>query len=153
MRLHHLMLFLHLLGVIVWVGGMAFAWACLRPAAGALAPPERLALWVAVLKRFFAMVWVSVALVASSGLTMLVATGFARAPLAWHAMLVSGSLMIAVFVSIWFGPWPALCAAQAGQDWAKGAAALGRIRQRVALNLLLASITLAVATLGLAFQS
>ena len=52
--------------------------------------------------------------------------------------------------------WSVACAvrgATSGQDSGQGAAALGRIRQRVALNLLLASITLAVATLGLAFQS
>lgn len=150
MKLHHLMLFVHLTGVIVWVGGMAFAWFCLRPAAGALSPADRLALWVAVLQRFFLLVWLSIVLILVSGLSMLIAVGFGQAPPAWHAMLLTGLLMIAVFVSIWFGPWPALRGALAAGDWARGAAALGSIRQRVALNLVLGAITVAVATLGLA---
>jgi uncharacterized membrane protein len=41
---------LHILGAVVWVGGMFAAYVCLRPAAGALEPPQRLALW----RRFFA---------------------------------------------------------------------------------------------------
>lgn len=51
MTLHHLMLFVHLAGVIVWVGGMSFAHFCLRPASLALPPPQRLALWHGVLAR------------------------------------------------------------------------------------------------------
>ena len=36
---------LHILGAVVWVGGMFAAYVCLRPAAGALEPPQRLKLW------------------------------------------------------------------------------------------------------------
>ena len=59
MTLHHLMLFVHLAGVIVWVGGMSFAHFCLRPASLALPPPQRLALWHGVLARFFPIVWLA----------------------------------------------------------------------------------------------
>ncbi|KON79337.1 CopD family protein [Azoarcus sp. PA01] len=149
MTFPHLMLFLHVVGVVVWVGGMAFAYLCLRPAATALPPAQRLPLWAAVFARFFPLVWVSVALVAASGLAMLVATGFARAPVAWHVMLVTGFVMIAVFVWIWAGPWRALQSAVAGENWAAGAVALNRIRQRVAFNLALGFVTIAIATLGL----
>ena len=152
MRFHHLMLFAHLVGVIVWVGGMAFAWLCLRPAVGALAPAERIALWVAVFERFFMIVWVSIGLIVASGLTMLLATGFANSPPAWHLMTLTGAVMIGVFVSIWIGPWPALRGALAARDWARGAAAMATIRQRVAVNLMLGGITVAIATLGLAAQ-
>ena len=41
-------LLLHLLGVVVWVGGMFFAYMALRPvAATVLGPPLRLGLWAA----------------------------------------------------------------------------------------------------------
>ena len=40
MTLHHLMLCVHLAGVIVWVGGMSFAHLCLRPASLALVDDE-----------------------------------------------------------------------------------------------------------------
>ena len=47
-----LLLFVHLIGIVFWVGGMAFAHFCLRPALPLLAPPERLRLMHAVLTRF-----------------------------------------------------------------------------------------------------
>lgn len=143
-------LFAHLLGVIVWVGGMALLYFCLRPAAMALAPAQRLPLWVAVFSRFFPMVWASIALILASGFGKLGAIGFANAPTAWHVMLLTGLAMVIVFVSIWFGPWSALKRAVAASDWAAGAVALNSIRQRVAINLVLGVITVAIATLGLA---
>ena len=55
-----LLLFLHLVAVAVWVGGMFFAYVCLRPVAAAqLDPPLRLALWVGVFSRFFPWVWLA----------------------------------------------------------------------------------------------
>ncbi len=149
MTVHHLMLFLHVLGVTVWVGGMAFAWGCLRPAAMQLPPAQRLPLWVASFSRFFPLVWAAVALIALSGIFMLLETGFARAPRAWHAMLLTGAVMMGVFASIWFGPWVRLQRAVRVEDWASGAVALNAIRQRVAFNLALGVVTIAVATLGL----
>ena len=44
---------LHILAAIVWIGGMFFAVLVLRPAAGPLEPPDRLALWRRVFARFF----------------------------------------------------------------------------------------------------
>ena len=56
--MHPILLFLHLTGVAVWVGGMFFAWVCLRPVAAVqLQPPARLSLWLAVFARFFPWVW------------------------------------------------------------------------------------------------
>lgn len=151
MKLHGFYLFIHLVGVVVWVGGMAFAYLCLRPAAGALAPQDRLALWVAVLGRFFALVWLAMPGVLGSGLAMLLAVGMGQAPPVWHVMLLTGLLMAGVYLHIWFVPWPRLRQAVAAQDWARGAAALDLIRRRVGFNLVLGFITMALATLGLAF--
>lgn len=146
----HFGLFAHLVGVIVWVGGMALLYFCLRPAAAALPPAQRLPLWVGVFSRFFPLVWASIALILASGFGKLGAIGFGNAPSAWHVMLLTGLVMVVVFVSIWFGPWPALKRAVAAEDWAAGALALNRIRQRVAVNLGLGVLTVAIATLGLA---
>jgi hypothetical protein len=44
---------LHTLAAVVWVGGMFFAYNVLRPSTGPLEPAERLALWQRVLSRFF----------------------------------------------------------------------------------------------------
>ena len=95
MKLHHLLLCVHLLGVIVWVGGMSFAHLCLRPAALALAPAERLSLWQRVFARFFPIVWVAIAAIVGSGFAMLLEVGFAQAPRSWHAMAAIGLVMAA----------------------------------------------------------
>jgi uncharacterized membrane protein len=149
MRIHYLMLFLHLLGVVLWVGGMAFAYLCLRPALVALPPPQRLSLMVAALGRFFPLVWVALGCILLSGVAMLLEVGMRNAPRAWHVMLLTGLVMGGVFLSIWFGPWKRLAGAVAREDWAAGAMALNVIRQRVGFNLGLGVLTIAVATLGL----
>ena len=51
---------LHVMSVILWIGGMAFAHFFLRPSLGVLEPPARLALMTAVLGRFFRAVVVEV---------------------------------------------------------------------------------------------
>ena len=49
MTLSSLLLTLHLLAAVIWVGGMFFAYACLRPVAASLfEPPQRLTLWRSV---------------------------------------------------------------------------------------------------------
>lgn len=149
MSLRHLVLFLHLSSVVVWVGGMAFAYLCLRPAAAKLAPAQRLPLWVGVFERFFPWVWGAVILLPVTGIGRLLEVGFANSPRAWHLMMVTGLVMIGVFLAIWFGPWQKLRAAVGREDWAAGAVALNQIRQRVGFNLVLGFATIAIATLGL----
>lgn len=149
MRLHYLMLFLHLLGVVIWVGGMTFAYLCLRPAVTALAPPQRLAVMSGALGRFFPLVWASLGCILVSGVAMLLEVGMRHAPGAWHVMVLTGLVMVGVFLAIWFGPWKKLTTAVQCEDWAAGAAALALIRQRVGFNMVLGLLTIAVATLGL----
>jgi uncharacterized membrane protein len=151
--MHPINLFLHVAGVTLWVGGMFFAWVCLRPVAAAqLKPPERLTLWAAVFARFFPWVSVAVAAILLSGSFTLFATGMAHAPLHWHLMLLLGLIMSAIFVFVVTVPYAMLRFAVADQDWPTGGAALGRIRQWIGINLLLGAITIAVATLGRLFQ-
>lgn len=143
------LLFLHLAGVVVWVGGMFFANFCLRPvAAQQLPPPQRLPLLAGVLGRFFKLVAFSVALILLSGFASLAATGFARAPLHWHLMSGLGLLMAAIFIVIALFFYPRLQAGVVLADWPVAGAAMNRIRQLVLINLWLGGITIAVATLG-----
>jgi uncharacterized membrane protein len=144
-----LLLFLHVSSAAVWVGGMFFAYQCLRPvAAQQLAPPERLRLWQAVLARFFAWVWVAVVLIPASGISTLLAVGMRNAPMHWHLMLLTGTLMIVIFLGVFFLPYRALVRAVDRQDWPAGGIALAWIRRLVGLNLLLGLLTIAIATAG-----
>ena len=147
--MHALLIFLHLAGVIVWVGGMTFAHFCLRPvAAELLPPPQRLPLLSGVLGRFFALVAGAVGLILVSGFMLLGQSGFAQAPLYWHAMAGLGLLMSVIFVAIYGIFYRQLRAGVAAQDWPTAGAAMNRIRPLVAFNLGLGALTVAIATLG-----
>ena len=149
MNLHFWALALHLAGVVVWVGGMFFAYVCLRPAAvEVLEPPLRLTLWARVFDRFFPAVWVTIALILGSGFAMAWRFGSNLWPHHVLAMLGLGGLMMLVFFDVFFLRFPRLKRAVQEKNWPAGGAALGMIRQRVGLNLLLGAMTVAVATLG-----
>ena len=140
---------LHILGVVVWVGGMFFAYMALRPvAASVLEPPQRLTLWAGVFGKFFPWVWVSVALILATGLYLLMTMGGAGAPHHALAMFALGVVMMAIFAHVFFAPYGRLKRAVAAQDWKAGGAALAQIRQLVGLNLSLGLLTIAVVFLG-----
>lgn len=144
-------LFFHVLGVVVWVGGMFFAYVALRPAATVLDPPQRLPLWRETLRRFFNWVWVAVGFVLASGLAMLFALGgFGATGQHVHAMLAIGMVMTVIFIYVYVVPFKHLSAAVAAMDWKQGGAALNRIRKLVAVNLTLGLVTIAIATAGAA---
>ncbi|MDR1462786.1 MAG: hypothetical protein LBI68_06590 [Azoarcus sp.] len=146
MRFHHLALFLHLTGVAIWVGGMVFIRVCL------VSPALTVAQWAEALEYFFPLSWISIALTVITGGFMLIAVGYAHAPPGWIIMAVLGSVMIAVFASVWLGPWAALRAALAKDGLAQAQAreAMRRINKRLDIVLVFAVMTSVVATLGLA---
>jgi len=147
------MIMLHVLGIVIWVGGMFFAHQVLRPvAADRLEPPLRLPLWVGVFRRFFPWVWASVAVILASGLFMIgFLGGMGGLPLHVHAMLGTGTAMMAIFAYVFFVPFASLQRAVANQDWKAGGASLANIRQLVGINLSLGLITIAIATTGAMF--
>jgi uncharacterized membrane protein len=145
-----LALMLHILGAVVWVGGMFAAYVCLRPAAGALEPPQRLALWRRFFAKFFPWVWVSILLLLASGYWMLLTTfgGFKGAPLYINLMQTIGLVMIALFVWLFHGPWLKFKRAVDAQDWPSAAAQLNRIRQIIMINLPLGLIVVMIGGSG-----
>ena len=144
--LRQILLFVHLASVIVWVGGMFFAYFCLRPAAAQLLqPPQRLPLWAATFARFLPAVAVAVVLIVASGLIMLAPGGFVHVPVGWHIMLALGLVMAGVFGVIQFRLYPRLRRHCEAAAWPAAGAALNGIRQLVALNLVLSLCTVAAA--------
>ncbi|MDA8384389.1 MAG: CopD family protein [Betaproteobacteria bacterium] len=144
-------LLLHLWGVVIWVGGMFFAYTALRPTArDVLDPPQRLTLWVGTFRRFFPSVWLSVAAILGSGLYLIMAQyrGFAHAPVYIHAMLGVGVLMMLIFGHVFFAPYRRLRRAVAAQDWPAGARQLAQLRVLIGINLLLGLTNIAIALLG-----
>lgn len=150
----NLMLFLHVLSVVVWVGGMFFAYMALRPiAASVLEPPQRLTLWAGVFGKFFPWVWGAVVLILLSGLDMLMRVGGAAAPHYVMTMLVLGVAMMLIYAHVFFASYKKLKRAVGQQDWKAGGAALAQIRRLIGINLSLGLLTIAVVFLGRWFLS
>jgi uncharacterized membrane protein len=134
---------LHILAIVVWIGGMVFAHFFLRPAARALEPPLRIRLMHGALQRFFSAVLVAIVVVLASGLWMIgrmakesvqAGIGFAM-PLDWTLMATLGIVMMGIFGHIRFALFKRLSVAVASSDWPAGGAALASIRTWVGINL------------------
>ncbi|GIK85096.1 MAG: hypothetical protein DYG90_12860 [Chloroflexi bacterium CFX6] len=142
-------LWLHLLGTVVWVGGMFFAHVALRPAVQSLPPPQRLPLLVAVLGTFLRWVGAAVVLILASGFAIVFASGgFTAFGVNVHAMTALGMAMMAIYGFIVAVPFPqARSRAEAGQ-WEAAGAAMTQVRRLVGINLILGLVTITVAVLG-----
>ncbi|WP_153102236.1 CopD family protein [Paraburkholderia hayleyella] len=141
-------LFLHLLGVAVWVGGMVFAHFCLRPALADLSPQLRLPLWEAVFGRFFSWAAAAVLLILFSGGFLLSRFGGAHALWPLHTMAGLGVVMMLLFGHIRFALFPRVRRAVQTQNWPDGARAVGVVRQIVLVNIVLGVVTIGVAVLA-----
>ena len=140
---------LHLLGVVVWVGGMFFAHMALRPSVQALDPPQRLPLLAATLSRFLTWVAASIVLILGSGAYLIVAYGgFGAVRWPVHAMTALGLVMVLVYAWLVASPFRALKDGVAAADWPRAGAAMGRVRHLVAVNLVLGIVTITIAALG-----
>lgn len=143
--MRNLLLLIHLLAAIAWIGGMLFAHFCLRPvAAEQLPPPQRLPLLAAVLGRFFKIVTVAIVLLWATGLSRLIGLA-ATAPWNWYAMAGIAALMTIIFVIIVFRHYRRLQSAVATQNWPQGGEAMNAIRRLVFTNLVLGTFTVVVA--------
>ena len=147
---------IHLLSVIVWVGGMVFAQFFLRPAVAKLEAPERVRLMHDVLGRFFNAVLVAAVLALGSGLWMMGRVGRAAAqsgvkvsmPLEWIVMAVLGVVMLGIFGHIRFALYKRLTAAVTAAAWPAGGAALASIRTWVMVNLAIGVVIVAITLMG-----
>jgi uncharacterized membrane protein len=140
----------HLLAAVFWVGGMAFAYTVLRPAAGALDPPVRLALWRRVFARFLPWVGASiVALLLSGFATAFLLFGeLASTPAYVHAMTTTGIIMMLLFLHLVFAPWRRFRAALDRGAPPEAAKNLNQMRIIVGVNLLLGVVTLIIGGTG-----
>jgi uncharacterized membrane protein len=141
---------LHALAAVAWVGGMFFAYMCLRPAAGPLEPRLRLALWQRVFSRFFPWVWASIAVLLASGYAMLFLHfgGFKGAGLHIHVMQATGILMMLLFLHLFFAPWRRFSRAVEAGQFDSAAHSLNQMRRMVAINLVLGLLTIAAGASG-----
>ena len=142
---------LHVLSAVLWVGGMFFAYVCLRPSlAGILEPPQPARLWRAALGRFFRWVWLAIALLVASGLFMACSRYGAMTawPLWLHLMFGLGVTMMMIFMHVYFAPFRRLGRALDRGDPARAAASVAQIRRWVAVNLALGLTVVVIGAAG-----
>lgn len=141
---------LHILGAVIWVGGMFAAYICLRPAAGPLETPQRLTLWRGFFAKFFPWVWVSVIAQIATGYWMLIVYfgGFADAPPYVQIMQALGWVMVLLFAGLFHGPWLKFKRAVDASTWPEAGAHLNQIRQIIAINLPIGLIVVIIGGTG-----
>ncbi|MDF2097419.1 CopD family protein [Aquibaculum arenosum] len=138
-----LLLALHALAAVVWVGGMFFAYLILRPSLGSFEAPQRLRLWHGVFGRFFPWVWAAVGILLASGYAMIFGHfgGFSGVGVPVHIMHLTGLIMMALFAHLFFAPWRRFRQAVEREDFAAAGQQLNGIRRIVAINLALGLLT------------
>jgi len=140
---------LHLLGVIIWVGGMFFAHMVLRGAVGKmLEPRQRLQLMIKVFDGFFPWVWFSVLAILTSGYWMLFVFNGMEIHFWLLFMSLVGTLMAVIFVFVYLLPYHQLGAALKIHDIPKAVASITLIRQLILTNLILGLLVTLAAMFG-----
>jgi uncharacterized membrane protein len=145
----------HILCIVLWVGGMLFAHFFLRPALAPLEPAVRVRLMHDVLQRFFNAVTVVSLLALFTGYWMMgnvaksvvQSGGSFSSPLDWTVMAALGTVMVLIFGHIRFALFGRLKRAVAASDWSAGADALGKLRTWVGVNLALGLFIIAFSLL------
>ena len=142
---------IHILAVLIWVGGMFFAYVVLRPAAvEALEPPQRLSLWNVVFRRFFVWVWGAIAALLVSGLYLIyLFGGMVHVGVHVHIMLMLGLAMMVIYGYVFFACYVPFSLNVAKQRWKDAGELLGKIRKLIAVNLALGLLTVCVAVIGM----
>jgi uncharacterized membrane protein len=133
---------LHVLGVVVWVGGLFFVILIMRPALSDLDPPQRVDVYRAAFHRFLRLIWVVMPGVLLTGYILMFGRdgGFTDGPWNLHLMHMLGLGMAVIFLTIWFGPY---------QVFQKGRGrAIDLIRPLLVASLLLGLATIVIATIG-----
>jgi len=139
----------HTLFAAIWVGGMFFAYVCLRPTLAGIDAKTRTTLWAQVLHRFFGYVFLSAALLLGTGLHMIRGLGgMAVVGKHVHIMLGLGVVMMLLALHVYFAPLKRLKRAVIAGDVAEAGRRIGQIRIFVGINLLLGLVVIVVASGG-----
>lgn len=96
---------IHLLSVVIWVGGMAFLMLVLRPGLMAVEPGARITVQGALFRRFFRTVWHVMPIAVISGLLLLI-LDYGHQTIPWPVMVMQtgGILMAAIFIGMFMVP-------------------------------------------------
>lgn len=140
---------LHALAAVVWVGGMFFFVAVLRPASSSVPLAERLPLFSDVMGRFFLWGWIAIITLLATGHAMIgMTTGMGGAPMHVHLMLGLGWVMFLLFGHLFFAPWRRIRNALAAGALADAGRSMSQLWLLITINLLIGLFVVVIATGG-----
>jgi uncharacterized membrane protein len=141
---------LHVLAVVAWVGGMGFTLFVLRQGLAPLAPADRLNVLARVFARFLPIVGVAIVVIAATGAWLLTqyGGGVGSAPWGVHAMIGLGAIMMLVYLVILVRDNPRFQAAVRAQEWPAAATLAERMRKLVLVNLVLGILVIVAGVAG-----
>jgi len=142
---------LHTLAAVIWVGGMFFAFLVLRPASAELLDvPMRVMLWRYVFRRFFPWVWAAIVVLLASGYGVIFSLPGGMGDVGWHVhvMQALGIAMMLLFLHLFFAPYRRLIKAVDDSYFETAARSLNQIRMIIGINLGLGLVVVVVATAG-----
>jgi len=110
MLLRNILLAVHLLSAVIWVGGGFYTVVVLRPALNLLDAAPRLQVQMQTLKKLFFYIWHAMPLMILTGWAMVFLAwgGFGALPWSINAMQGLGILMALIFLYTFFDPWQRL---------------------------------------------
>lgn len=104
-----IMKFVHILGVVIAIGGMHYVMTVLMPVAKKMGPPTGPQVMEATSKKFHVLVWISIALLILSGLHLTFAKGYLKTDRATLLLLKIGLALVIFAISLGLSlPVPAL---------------------------------------------
>ncbi len=141
---------LHVLTAVIWVGGMVFAYHVARPALRPFEPPQRQGFWRRAFRRFFWIVGAAIVVLLGTGYAMVFEGfgGFAGVGLYVHLMQGGGWLMVLLFLGLLALPYRRFLKALDAKDHKAAGAALDAIRRVIHVNLYLGLIVVAIGASG-----
>ncbi|MBU2759761.1 DUF4149 domain-containing protein [Acidithiobacillus sulfurivorans] len=144
--------FVHILSVIVWIGGLFFVTMVLAPTLKKEITQNstRIALMHVLLRRFFFWMLLAAFLLLLTGYSMVFVFygGFAALTIPEWVMVVLGTIMVMIVLHTYFAPLKRLRRAVRDQDWQAGSKALGQVRMLASTNLVLSFIVILVGIWG-----
>ncbi|MEO5363763.1 MAG: CopD family protein [Magnetococcus sp. DMHC-8] len=145
-----LLLTIHVLAAVIWVGGMFFAHLFLRPAALLLTTEQRVDLWYATLSRFFPWIWGIVVLLPLTGYALTYTAFGSLAQAGRHVLIMQwlGWTMIALFAITFFAFYRNMARMVRKRLIPEAGLYLNRIRRVVSINLILGLCTIVIAATG-----
>lgn len=142
---------LHVIAVIVWIGGMFLGVVAIRPALAELDVPTRARLFAGIVGRFLPWVWAAMVTLLGSGFYMVSTSfdgGISGTPWFVRLMMGLGLFMMMLMGHVSFAPFRRLKRALAAKDDALAAKAMKQMGLLMTVSLVLGLIVILAAMMG-----